>query len=197
MKKFLLTAALCLPLCLFSACDVGELSETDGYAMLNDMLGAVYSQITLTVTDTFDEETFLKSEYVITYTDGAANVRYRVERFAELGGETETEDIKTVLTGQAVMKDGKLQPVEGDAPDVSPNFTGGLAFKAEYFENADLGEVYLQADVKDPAAFLGDPALSCDDMHVEAVFLDLFISIEIVYTAEDGSRVECVYEFLR
>lgn len=198
MKKLALTAALCLSLCCLSACDEKPDVVPDRYGALNDMLGAAYSQIAITVTETFGEGLSLKGEYVITYAEGIPSLSYRVEQFAEFGDAEELpEDLKITLSGEAVMKDGKLQTVEGDALQVSPYFADGLTFKEEYFGNAELTDVYLRADVKDPVSFLGDPTLRCNGMYVEAVFLDLFVEIGISYTAEDGSAVEYTYEFSR
>ncbi len=188
---FLALAVSCCAICL-AACTA---EAYDGYQALNDMLRADYSKVILTVTDTFDETTALRSEYAFVYGDGEITVQYRVERFAEIGDLTEQTALKRTLSGEAVIKDGAIVSQSGDEAELpSADGARGLAFRREYFKNATLTGVYLKADVKDPEAFLGTKIV-CDDMKVEATFLEVFYAIRISYTSGMGSAVEISYEF--
>lgn len=175
----------------------GETQAKDAYAPLNEMLKAEYSQIALTVTDTFDEETSLTSEYIFVRSEGSVTVQYTVERFEALGlpGTDGADGGKTVLSGKAVLQEGSFLCTEGDPVEFPAQIAaGGLSFKAEYFEDAELAGVYFKATVKDAGGFFGVP-LSCTEMKVSATFLDFFYEIEIVYTSSGGGRTEYRYEF--
>ena len=177
--------------CMLAACG----SRGKGrYDTLNKMLAAHYSEIVLTVTDTFDEDTYLTSEYTFAYpTEDSAVVHYTVERFGELSLDGGQE--KVILTGSALISGGELVYTSGDDIGIPESFaTKGFAFRAEYFENAQLTASAFSADVKDVSAFLGCE-LSCSDMKVAASFADAFESLLVTFTAADGSAVEYRYEF--
>lgn len=183
--------ALCAASVVFGGCDEKENKE---YDELNAKLGLHYSQIVLTVTDSFGKEGTLVSEYVMNFSDGGMAVDYSVERFSELSLDT-VSPAKTTLTGEATVSDGKVTYVEGDEVNLDAVVAGtGLEFKEEYFENADLSGIYLKADVKNPSGFMGSE-LNCTDMKVTASFLEVFYEIRINYTAENGNGVEYVYVF--
>lgn len=193
MKKFIAVIAVIAAACCLGACKGKKEEQTfDQYQALNEMLGASYSQISLTVTDTFDENTSLKSEYTIKFSDSETTVQYSVERFAGLSLDDTSSDVKTTLTGTAVIKNGKVTGGEevGITADMAKT---GLTFKEEYFENITINGVSLKADVKNASAFLGSDIV-CSDMKVEAKYLILFNTIEISYT-KNGNKIEYKYVF--
>lgn len=194
MKKRILTlVAVATAACCLSACTDG--SAADEYAKLNEMLNANYSQVVLTVTDAFDEDTSLKSEYVIKYSESSVTVNYTVEKFAESSLDNPSTDLKLTLIGEAVINDGVVVPVSGDDINLTPDIARtGFTFKGEYFENAELAGIYFTADVKNASAFLGSQ-LTCTGMKVEATFLEVFYDINVTYTSASGSRVEFNYVF--
>lgn len=198
MKKgFLTIAAICAMACCFSACELTP-AGADGETCekLNEMLAADYSEVTLTVRNTFDEDTFLESKYVISYLDEGAAVTYSVERFSEIGdGFDAVADVKKTLSGTAVISDGEVVSVVGDDIGLSASITErGLDFKESYFADVESGDMYFEATVKDADAFMGTQ-LDCSGMTVSATFLDLFYMIRIEYTSANGSSVMWRYDF--
>lgn len=195
-KSIILIASVCAAACCFGACE-NNVADTSQYDQLNEMLNASYSQIVLTVENTFDEHTSLKSEYVINYSESVVTVNYTVEKFATIEADLDgtLSDIKTTLVGEAKIKDGVVFFVEGDDISLTADIAQpGLTFKKEYFENVDLTGVYLMADVKNASAFLGSQ-ITCTDMHVKATFLEVFYNIDITYTSAGGSQVAYSYAF--
>lgn len=197
MKKSIFAiAAVCAVACSFAACGENT-SNVDAAKVdaLNDMLGASYSQVVITVTETFDQSTSLTSEYTVEYSDGEITVNYSVEQFAEISLDSPSAEIKTTLTGTAVISGNDI--TGGENVNLTADIAViGLTFKAEYFSDADYGDMLFKADVKaeKASAFLGSE-ITCTDMTVEAVFLQKFYNINITYTAESGSAVEISYKF--
>ena len=152
-----------------------------------------YSKIILTVTDTFGEDSSLKSEYVLEYSEVGVTVKYSVERFNNVSIDAPAASDKITLTGTAQIKDGAVTGGENVNLPATIADTG-FTFKGEYFENADLTGVYLKADVKNASGFTGTEIV-CSDMKVFATFLDSFYDITVTYTGENGNAVECAYKF--
>ena len=195
MKKSILTiAAIASAACALAACNSSRgNSQSDEYQKLNDMLNASYSKIAITVTDTFIEEgVTLKSEYTLNYSESEITVNYKVERFAQISLDSPATDVKTTYTGTATIKDGKVTGGEevGLSADIAET---GLTFKKEYFENATVTGVFMQAEVSDTSAFLGSEVES-NDMTVYAEFLNVFFNIEINYT-QNKNKVKYEYVF--
>ena len=196
MKKRLLTiAAIGVAVCCLGACKPASSgTAADEYDDLNAMLNADYSQIVLTVTNTYDEDTSLKSEYTITYSETQITVEYSVERFVDISLDNPSKEIKTTLSGVAVIINDDIS-FNGDEVDITAEIAKpGLTFKKDYFKNAQLTGNYLIADVKNASAFLGSQ-LNCSDMKVNAIFLDMFYEIQISYISESGNKVEIEYLF--
>ena len=199
MKKSILmlsATAVCAAAFGFGACSCNKGGDgRDSVSFLNEMLDANYSQIILTVTDTFDKDTSLESEYIINYSENEITVEYTVEEFSSLSLGDSSTDFKTVKSGTATIKDGKVAFV-GDDVGISADFANPkFNFKEEYFENVDLKDISFKADVKNPTAFLG-LSVNYSDMKVSAIFVNIFTSLRISYT-ENGRQVEYNYEFSR
>lgn len=190
MKGFAV-AAIAASVCMLAACGVRAKNRYDA---LNEMFAAHYSEIVLTVTDTFDEDTSLTSVYTFSY-PSAENVviHYTVESFGEISLDGGTE--KVTRTGTALITDGELILTTGDDIGIPESFAKkGLTFRAEYFGNAQLTETAFSADVTNVSAFLGCE-LACSDMKVSASFADAFENLTVSFAAADGSAVEFCYEF--
>ena len=201
MKKIFMFLAICTAALSFSACQFSceDNSNSGGenagkYASLNEMLDADYSKITLTVKDTFDSELTLESVYVINY-GNPITVEYSVERLAEISIDNPSNNLKVNYNGTATIVDGVVEGGEAIGLDASIASTG-LCFKEEYFENASLTDMFLQADVKNVAGFFGSN-ISCTGMKVYAEFFPALKNIEIIYTAQNGNKVEYKYVFTR
>lgn len=200
MKKSLLViAAVCAAAACFSACNSSCGSkDVDGvsYGDLNAKLNSGYSQIKITVLDTFDSNTSLVSEYTLKYADSNIKVSYTVERFntdISLDGAAVTDSVKT-LTGEILYENGKVVSGDLDIAAVIPST--GLSFKEEYFENAKITDKAFNADVKDASGFMGS-SLTCTEMKVSANYLESFTNISITYKSSAGSTVQYTYAYTK
>ena len=203
MKKIILILVLVLAAFMcFTACDLGngEQSSFDDYENLNKMLTMNYSQITVTVKTEFDTELELTSSFVISYLENETTVDYKVERFTQMSADKPINGTKVTLEGQAIVKDNVVTMKDSSGKDVNiiadiaAASQMGFYFKEENFDNIDLSGIYFRADVVDVYAFMGE-AIHCDDMRIEATFVESFNDIKLTYTEENGTRVECKYEF--
>lgn len=193
-KQYLALAAVGVAVCCLGACKSKK--NNDEYTKLNTMLNASYSQISITVTDTFDEGTSLKSIYLVTYSGDAATVDYSVEQFVDISLDNPVfSNVKKTLTGKATIKYDTVG-IEGDSVDVDFYSIAHpkLTFKKDYFVDVQLSNVYLIADVEDPSAFLGSE-IDCTNMTVTALFNEVFENIQVNYTSEGGNEVNYTYIF--
>ena len=192
-KQIFALVAVGVAACCLGACK--KKSQPDEYASLNEMLKANYSEIAITVKDTFSDGTYLKSEYTVTYASDSITVSYSIEQFELPSLEAPAPSTKTTLIGEARIQGDQViftgDEVDEDVANIAYlNFT----FKKAYFVNADLTGNYLLADVKDPSGFLGTK-ITCSDMKLWATFLDEFYNMEITYVSEGGNQVKCTYAF--
>lgn len=192
-KQILMLAAVCAATCCLAACS----KPYDEYATLNKMLDKEYSQVVLTVTDTFDEHTSLSSIYTIKYSGITVTVEYVVEKFTKIDASLEgpAEDVITTHTGEMIIEGGVVTSRDGDDVGLTAEIAYmGLEFKKEYFANVELTGNFIKADVTNASAFLGSQ-LTCTDMKVYATFIEVFNEINVTYTSESGSLVEYDYIF--
>lgn len=192
-KPILMLAAVGAAACCLGAC--GE--NYDEYAMLNEMANADYSQVVLTVTNTFDEHTSLSSVYTIKYSGVTVTVEYAVEKFTKIDASLDgpAEDVITTLTGEIIIQGGVITSRDGDDVGLTAEVAYiGLEFKQDYFENVELTGNTLKADVKSANEFLGSQ-VTCSDMKVYATFIEVFNEVNITYTSESGCLVEYSYIF--
>ena len=192
-KQFLALAAVGVAVCCLGACK--SKNGGDEYDALNRMLHTSYSQISITVTDTFDESTSLESVYLVTYSGNFATVDYRVEQFTEISLDQPASGVKTTFTGKATIQYDTVR-IEGDSVDIDFYSIAHpkLTFKKDSFINAQLSDIYLIADVANPSAFLGTE-IDCSNMTVTALFNEVFENIQVNYTSEGGNEVNYTYIF--
>ena len=192
-KRYFALLAVGVAACCLGGCQSKE--TPDELDPLSKMLKADYSQITITVTDTFGDNISLESVYAVTYSGNKATVNYVVEQFTQISLDNPTSDVKETLTGTAVVEHDTVS-VEGDSVDIDfyriayPRLT----FKSAYFMNMQYEDIYFIADVKDSSAFLGFE-LDCTNMSVTALFSSVFENIQINYTSEGGNEVNYTYIF--
>ena len=193
-KRIFMLAAVAVTVFSLSACKKAPVSS-EQYDALNAMFDASYSEIKLTVKDTFDEDTWLKSEYTIKYSNTEITVEYAVEQFTELSLDSPITDFKTTLAGTAVIKNGAIDSIEGDNVGLTANIaTVKLHFAKDYFKNFFLMDDFLTTDVKNASAFLG-AQIDCSDMKVTAAFLEVFSRIDITFKSSSGNTVQYAYVF--
>lgn len=197
-KRILILAAMCAAACGLAACENTDNSgASNEYASFNEMLKADYSQITLTVTNTFEDNSSLSSEYKIKYFADGVIVEYSVEKFTVIDPSLDnpSTELKTTLTGEVQIVDGEISVTEGAEIEITADIARiGFDFREEYFENTVLSNVLFQANVKDPSAFFGTQ-LDCTDMKVVVNFGEFLDNIRISYKSADNSKVEYKYIF--
>lgn len=195
-KSILAIAAVCAAAACFGACVNGNNNDNGGfnrYDEINRMFNLDYSEIAVTITDTFDSNTELVSTYTMTYSGDGITVKYDIERVKGISLDTATVETER-FNGTAVIKDGVLISDDKGMIDIVP--VANFKFKEDYFANVndDLLDIKLEADVKNPNAFMGTQ-ISCKDMKVVANYFYSFSDMQITYTAESGNAVKINYVF--
>lgn len=197
MKKRLLTiAAIGVAVCCLGACKPASSgTAADEYDGLNAMLNADYSQIVLTVTNTYDEDTSLQSKYTINYYDDYILVKYTVEQFTEISIDSPSTEMKSIIDGEAIIMGELVTVLFGDDAGITDDIAKlTLSFDESYFKNIYLTNDYIEADVKDESGFLGHN-INCTNMSMRASFNNVFNRMEITYTSATDSVVEYIFEF--
>ena len=190
-KSIPVILASCAAVAVLGGCSTDEGSK---YDELNAKLDLNYSQIVLTVTNAYDDETVLTSEYTMKFIEDIVKINYSVERFAEASLDSAITE-KTTIVGEAVVMGSNVFYVEGEEVSLDALTDGtGLNFKKEYFANADLTDGSLKADVTNPGGFMGS-SFTCSDMKVNATFSEAFNEIKITYRSQSGHQVEYLYAF--
>ena len=190
-KSIPVILAACAAAAIMGGCSTDDSSK---YDELNAKLDLNYSQIVLKVTNTYDEESTLTSEYTMKFVEGIVTVNYTVERFTEVSLDSATTE-KTTIVGEAVIMGNVVMNVEGEEIDLDAVITGtGLNFKNEYFANTELTDASFKADVTNPDGFMGT-SLTCSGMKVNATFSEAFNDIKITYHSQSGHEVEYLYTF--
>lgn len=176
------------------SCDDDE--GPDAYGKIQGLLDKNYSQITLTVTDTFSEELSLVSAYTVSYGESDVTVEYSVENFTSLSLDASDPQLKTVKKGSVVIKDGVVVKQSGDSNVFSYDLVsaGGLNFKEEYFSAVTVNDVTFKADVTNPSGFFG-VTLACSEMKINSIYADYLAEIVVTYTSSGGHAVEYEYKF--
>ena len=197
MKKQLFAlAAIGVAVCCLGACKPTEpvFQNPDEYDVLNTMLNANYSHIEITLTETVDEDTSLTSIYSIAYSETEITVEYSVEKFNTIELDKPTTELKTTLTGVAIIV-GSFISVMGDDVGIDADIARvGLTFKKAYFENDILSDDSFHADVKNVSGFWGSQ-VTCSNMKIATNFGEAFNDINIQYLSESGNKVEIKYIF--
>lgn len=179
-----------------SGCKSCDDDGPDAYGKIQEILNKNYSQIVLTVTDTFAEGVSLQSVYTVNYGESDVTIEYSIEKFTSLSLDAASPQFKTVKTGSVVLKDGVIVKQEGDSADFSYELisAGGLNFKEEYFTAVTINNVSFKADITNPSGFFGT-AVDCTGAKIQSVFADYMAEIVVSYTSSSGSSVEYEYRF--
>ena len=212
MKKRIMSLIIMAALLLsLAACGTDDPTTPPGggedseFYAINQMLLAEYSFLTLTV-KTKGSSVTLTDTYTATFVDAMANVDYTLESlvsFDFVNGSYVIPDYDTPKKqsyGAArVYKSGEVEVVFGDVKDVDlyalmyPKF----AFSEEYFENWQLTDTTLIADISSFSS-LGKFYTGIPEQGVEltVIFSEEGISeISFNYTTSLSNKVEITYEF--
>ena len=194
MKKiFTIVLFTVIAVLTFCGCEKGNTNKVD-YDMLTQKLSVDYSGWTLTVTTKKDDVT-LTDKFTVKNDSVQTEIEYTIETLGELSFDNDSEFI-TRKSGNAVIKDGKVQTINGDevSLDIEKLTNIGLTFKAEYFSNAVFSDTSFSATVIKPSDFMGEQ-LSCTNMAVSSTFEAKFSQINITYTSDNGAKIVCNYSF--
>lgn len=201
MRKFIITAFAACSACVVAAglsgCkSCGDDESVSAYDKIQNILAKNYSQIVLTVTDTFDEETSLASTYTLNYGENDVTVEYSVEQFTSLSLDAANPQFKTVKTGSVVIKDGVVVKQSGDSTVFSYDLVsaGGLNFKEEYFSSVIINDVSFKADIINPSGFFGT-TVACSNAKINSIYADFMAEMVVTYTSASGHSVEYEYKF--
>ena len=190
-KSIPVVLAACAAVAVLGGCTT---DDAEKYDELNAKLDLNYSQIVLTVTNTYDEKTVLTDEYTMKFVEGVVTVNYSIERFAEISLDSATIE-KTTIVGKAAVMGSDIIYIDGEEVPLDAITSGtGLDFKKEYFANAELTDSYIKADVTIPSGFMGT-SVTCSNMKVNATFNEAFNDIKITYHSQNGQEVEYLYAF--
>ena len=198
MKKIIISIFLILAILVtFVACD--DKSDEPGpkttYDILNELASQSYSKVKLNISSvTGDIE--LKASYTLT----GSEVSYSVEQLSLLPSDGNMEnvssDYKVTLSGTAVIENGKVIKLDGEAVSI-PSYDelkGAFKFRESNFKNVQTENGKLKAEVISSSEFLGiDRTIS--NMKITVEYSDLALQkITITYNTVN-SAVTTTYEF--
>jgi len=204
MKKNLSIILIVLLMsCLFALTACGEedvIVDKSVYQQLNDCLSANYSGLDVSVAVEQDGLSVL-STYKIEY-QGVTTVNYHVEELNGFSVENNKivvpESYKSVKEGTATYANGKITSIDGDQVDIQlDNITAkNINFSESYFENIEIGEGTLKADVKNIDAFIGTTNSGYTNVKVAVIYsTNKLTSLELSFKTMNESNVNVKYLF--
>lgn len=140
----------------------------------------------------------LNANYIVTN----SIVAYSVEQLSILSSNGDLTDIapeyKTTISGTAIIKDGKIDKIDGNAIDI-PSYDelkGNFNFQESNFKNIEIEEGKLTAEVASAFGFMGT-SKNLSDMRIVVTYSDTALhKLEISYNTTN-STVIIVYEFVK
>lgn len=207
MKKriAIITVVIILAITAIFMTACNKKGKQDVYATLDALVAKEYANVTVNVTTAKQGHT-LKDKYVISASDGQSTITYKIEELNtfDLASGSVPENYKTVKTGVAKVKDGKVTEINGDEASVEFEKIGAnvFVFKQEYFSNAvettdGNGNDIFRADITDTAAFM-----QSKEVRNEAKIVVKYnkttaelMSIELSYSTRSATSVQISYIF--
>ena len=200
MKKAIATLlASAMLMLLLTACVALTPAEppeqTSNVERIAELAAKSYSSITLDVT-TVTDGVRLSASYTLTQD----RVSYSIEKlntFPTDGNAAElSPSYKTTLTGEAVIENGVLKTLDGEAVDL-PSYDelrGGFHFDESNFKNVVDSATSFQADVISPSGFFG-ASVNVSNLKVSVSYSESAITqIDLSYQTE-RSAVQTQYTF--
>lgn len=207
MKKriAIITVVIILAITAIFMTACNKKGKQDVYATLDALVAKEHANVTVNVTTAKQGHT-LKDKYVISASDGQSTITYTIEELNtfDLASGSVPENYKTVKTGVAKVKDGKVTEINGDETSVEFEKIGAneFVFKQEYFSNAvettdGNGNDIFRADITDTAAFM-----QSKEVRNEAKIVVKYnkttaelMSIELSYSTRSATSVQISYIF--
>lgn len=167
------------------------------YEILQELSQKQYSQVKLNIKTTMDD-----IELNASYTLTNSTVTYSVEQLNLLPSEGNLTNVspeyKTTLSGSAIIKNGKVDKVNGDAVDI-PSYDelkGAFNFNESNIKNVKNEKGKLTADVSSVSSFMGT-VKNLSNMKIVVTYNDTALQkLEITYKTTN-STVTTVYEFTK
>lgn len=207
MKKriAIITVVIILAITAIFMTACNKKGKQDVYATLDALVAKEYANVTVNVTTAKQGHT-LKDKYVISASDGQSTITYTIEELNtfDLASGSVPENYKTVKTGVAKVKDGKVTEINGDEASVEFEKIGAnvFVFKQEYFSNAvettdGNGNNIFRADITDTAAFMQSKEV-CNEAKIVVKYNKTtaeLMSIELSYSTRSATSVQISYIF--
>ncbi len=170
-------------------------TEKTVYDVLNGLTKQNYGKIKLNIT-TVTGDIRLNAQYVLT----SGDVSYSVEQLNLLPTDGNFANIspeyKTTLKGTALIENGKITKIDGDAVNIPEydELKGAFDFKESYFADVKISNGEFSADVTSVSKFIGTDK-NISGLKIEVEYNDsAFEKITLTYKTAN-STVTTVYEF--
>lgn len=207
MKKriAIITVVIILAITAIFMTACNKKGKQDVYATLDALVAKEYANVTVNVTTAKQGHT-LKDKYVISASDEQSTITYTIEELNtfDLASGSIPENYKTVKTGVAKVKDGKVTEINGDEVNIEFEKIGTsvFTFKQEYFANVvettdDSDNDIFSADISDMKAFMKakDECVGAKIVVKYNKTEDKLVSIEISYSTQTSTNVQMSYNY--
>ena len=203
MKKIITSVILIFALLMsFASCDFLDIlgggdktEEANIYTTLNEFTKLPYRKVTLsTVVKTGDTE--LTAQYVLKKT----TVTYAIEQMSQLPTDGVLDNVpttdKTVLSGTATIKDGKVIALDGAEVNLPQydELKGAFNFEESFFKNVEETSTSFSADVVSPDKFL-NTAKKIENLKIEVKYNTKAITLIVLTYNTANSTVTSTYMF--
>lgn len=163
--------------------------------LLQDLSEKSYlsTEISIVTTTEFAQ---LSANYFVTQN----NVTYSIEQLNLLPSCEDIngllQDYKTLITGEAVIKDGEVIELDGNSITLPSDneLMGKFNFDEKNFQNIVVESGLLTADVISPSQFYGT-AVDMQDVKIAVKYSETSIEEIVVSYETEKSTVQAVYEF--
>lgn len=202
MKKIILVVLVVSILtAILTAC-----GGNDVYSQLNNMMNEDYSVIKLEV-ETSSQGVTLTNKYTATTANNRTSIRYTVQKLNKItigeDGNFDEDNMILTETGSAVVENGKIIVLDGEASNIPVNGLQNLnvKFDKNYFmstihsENDGVKTItgtVIQDHIKD---FTGNQNFAGKNMTFTVTCGEKLQSLVINYTMNTGASVKVTYTF--
>lgn len=202
MKKIILVVLVVSILtAILTAC-----GGNDVYSQLNNMMNEDYSVVKLEV-ETSSQGVTLTNKYTATTANNRTSIRYTVQKLNKItigeDGNFDEDNMILTETGSAVVENGKIIVLDGEASNIPVNGLQNLnvKFDKNYFmstihsENDGVKTItgtVIQDHIKD---FTGNQNFAGKNMTFTVTCGEKLQSLVINYTMNTGASVKVTYTF--
>ena len=203
MKRILLSIVLIIAMLICTAsCNksnstspIPETSE-NVWETLQKLSQKQYDEVKLDI-QTVTDDIVLNASYIL----ANSHVTYSIEQLNLLPSNGDLTnalpEYKTTFSGLAIIKDGKVDKIDGDVVDI-PSYdelVGNFNFQESNFKNIEIEEGKLTAEVASVFGFIGTHK-NVSNMKIVITYSDIALQkMEITYNTIN-SMVTTVYEFV-